>query len=74
MPLDKQNNAYDINNNTGAKIYPDLVKDTDDGGFPYTAINSTVNMMMKDPRVSLSESINPNLHHGVVRITTEVVM
>ena len=60
--------------NTGAKIYPDLVKDTDDGGFPYTANDSTVNMMMKDPRVSLSESINPNLHHGVVRITTEVIM
>jgi hypothetical protein len=60
--------------NTGAKIYPDLIKATDDGGFPYSANNSTVNMTIRDPRVSLSEAINPNLHHGVVRMTTEVII
>ena len=60
--------------NTGAKIYPDLVKSTDNGGFPYTALNDTVNMRMLNSRVSVSESINPNLHHGVVRMTNEVII
>ena len=60
--------------NTGAKIYPDLVKSTADGGFPYTAPTETVNMRMLNSRVSVSESINPNLHHGVVRMTNEVII
>ena len=36
--------------------------------------NDTVNMRMLNSRVSVSESINPNLHHGVVRMTNEVII
>tara|TARA_Y100000361_G_scaffold47990_1_gene41522 strand:- start:776 stop:1801 length:1026 start_codon:yes stop_codon:yes gene_type:complete len=56
----------------GAKDYPKLIEASGDGGFRSTVFASS-SLTMNNPRVSISEAISPNLHHGVVRINTEVI-
>ena len=53
---------------TGTKMYPDLVKEPENGGFRWKSC------YFNNVRASEIESVHPNLYQGVVRVTAEVVL
>jgi hypothetical protein len=57
---------------TDAKRYPELVAPSGSGGFRYMGIGNG-SLTFKDARIQISDTINENLYHGVVRINTEVI-
>jgi|TARA_R110000765_G_scaffold199492_1_gene305082 hypothetical protein len=57
--------------NIDALQYPDLLAPIENGGYGYS---KSANMQLQNARVQLSEPISPNLYHGVVRLSTELVM
>lgn len=52
--------------------YPELVQPSGDGGYRYEGVVGG-KMVLKDAIVQESGDISPNLYHGVVRTTIEVI-
>lgn len=76
LPLDYRGmvNTVDRAGNTiSPKMYPELIQASGDGGYKYGNIKGG-SITFKNSRVQLSEAISPNLYHGVVRVSTEVIM
>ena len=71
-----RNNAFPLDyrgmTNEGAYQYPKFIDATEGGGFRYDKVHGGA-MTLNNARISLSEAISPNLHHGVVRMNTEVI-
>ena len=52
--------------------YPELVEPSGNGGFRYMGAGNG-SLTFTNSRIQLSDTINENLYHGVVRMNTEVI-
>ena len=53
--------------------YPELVEPSGNGGFRYMGAGNG-SLTFTNSRIQLSDTINENLYHGVVRMKTEVII
>ena len=58
----------------GALRHPELVAPTGDGGYLNTANVFHGDLRFKDTAITAVTTMNPNLYHGVVRTSTEVIL
>ena len=54
--------------------YPELVAPSADGGYDFNPHTRSGHVRLKDTNITAVSAINPNLYHGVVRTSTEVIL
>ena len=73
-----RNNAYPLDwqgtPKADALRHPELVAATGDGGYLNTGNVGHGNLRFKDTAITAVTAISPNLYHGVVRTSTEVIL
>ena len=74
FPLDYRGSTTNTDkdgNITNSMRYPDLVETSGNGGYRHNYYGGSI--LLKDAKVQHHEAISPNLYHGTVRLTAEVV-
>ena len=75
FPLDYRGSTTSTDkdgNFVNSLMYPTLVDSSGNGGYRYGGIQEGM-LTFKNAKVQKSDSFGPNLYHGVVRLTTEVI-
>ena len=73
-----RNNAYPLDwrgspNPSGLR-YPELVAPSAAGGYEYRPNVKSGHLRFKDSNITSVTALNPNLYHGTVRTSTEVIL
>lgn len=54
--------------------YPELVTPSADGGYGYYSYVRGAHLRFKETSITAADALSPNLYHGVVRTSTEVIL
>ncbi|MAF23963.1 hypothetical protein CL634_00030 [bacterium] len=74
FPLDYRGSTTNTDkdgNITNSLRYPELVQTSGNGGYRHSYYDGSI--LLKDAKVQQHDAISPNLYHGTVRLTAEVV-
>ena len=74
-----RNNAYPLDwkgsPKSGALRYPEMIAYSGVGGYGAIDIGIAYGALgLRDSRITAVDTLSPNLYHGVVRTSTEVIM